>query len=101
MDLFELQTTSGLALGKKVLPSKFRDVLSDGAMEHDLEDLIVRYPGLLNSSDVASFDDADLLIVGRQPGTMTRKRADLFAVTGDGYLVVVEIKRDAQDEKGR
>ena len=62
---------------------------------------IVAQPTLLNWSDVLSFESPDLLIIGRQPRTQTRKRADLFAVTADGELVVIEIKRDAQDEKGR
>lgn len=102
MELFELQeTNSALWIGKKVPPVKFRDVMPEGALEQDFEDLIVRHPSLLNWSDVVSFESADLLIISRQPRTQTRKRADLFAVSTDGELVVIEIKRDAADERGR
>ena len=102
MELFNLQTASGLSLGKKVIPLKFKEVLPLGAKEQDLEDLIVTFPTLLNWSDVASIDSpADLLIISRQPGTQTRKRADLFAISSDAELVIIEIKRDAQDENAR
>src|SRR5206468_1619262 len=40
-------------------------------------------------------------LISRQPRTQTRKRADLFAVSSDGELVVIEIKRDAEDERVR
>jgi hypothetical protein len=101
MELFDLQVASGLSIGSKILPLRFKEVLPDGALEQDLEDLIVAHPSLLNWSDVVSFESSDLLIISRQPRTQTRKRADLFAVSTDGELVVIEIKRDALDEKGR
>jgi hypothetical protein len=101
MELFDLRTASGLSLGKKVLPLKFKEVLPQGAVEQDLEDLIVAFPSLLNWSDVTSFESPDLLIIGRQPRTQTRKRADLFALSTDAELVIIEIKRDAPDEKAR
>jgi hypothetical protein len=100
MELFDLQTAPGLSLGEKRLPLRFKDVLSQGAGERDLEDLIVAFPSLLNWSDLTSINSAaDLLIISRQPRTQTQKRADLFAISSDGELVIIEIKRDAQDEK--
>jgi hypothetical protein len=87
MELFDLQTAPGLSLGKKRLPLKFKDVLSQGAGERDLEDLIVAFPSLLNWSYLTSIDNAaDLLIISRQPRTQTQKRADLFAISSDGEL---------------
>src|SRR5262249_10231997 len=73
MELFNLQAAPALSLGKKVSPSKFKEILPDGALEQDLEDLIVAYPWLLNWSDIASLDP-DLLIISRQPRTQTGKR---------------------------
>lgn len=43
----------------------------------------------------------ELLIIARQPSTANRKRADLFAIDQDGTLIVIEVKRDAEDERGR
>jgi hypothetical protein len=101
MELFNLETASGLSLGTKVFPLKFKEVLSKGAIEKDLEDLIVAFPSLLNWLDITSFESPDLLIISRQPRTQTRKRADLFAISSHAELVIIEIKRDAQDEKAR
>lgn len=103
MELFNLHTTSGLAVGDKISPTRFKDALPDGAKEQDLEDLIVAFPTLLNWSEVSEpkSDNPDLLIISRQPRTQTRKRADLFAISRDGTLVIIELKRDAQDEKAR
>jgi len=102
MELFNLQTTPTLSVGEKVSPSAFKAVLPERALEQDLEDLIVKHPALLNWADIASIvSPPDLLVISRQPRTQTRKRADLFAVTTDGELVVIEIKRDPQDERAR
>ncbi len=101
MELFRLRTASAVSIAEKIGPIRFKAILPDGASEQNLEELIVRYPSLLNWSDVTSFATRDLLIVGRQPVTKTRKRADLFAVSATGDLVIVEVKRDVEDEKGR
>ena len=69
MEFFDLQTGSGLSLGKKVAPVKFKDVLPLGAVERDLEDLIIAFPSLLNWSDKT--ESPDLLIISRQPSTAT------------------------------
>jgi hypothetical protein len=101
MELFGLLTAPGLSIGDKVVPLQFKEISAERAREKDLEDLIVAQPSLLNWSDIATFEIPDLLIISRQPGTLTRKRADLFAVSRNGELVVIEIKRDADDERGR
>lgn len=101
MELFALQAAAKLSIGERVKPLKFKEVLANGALEKDLEDLIVAQPSLLNWSDPGTAEYAELLIISRQPRTLTRKRADLFAISDAGELVVIEIKRDADDEKGR
>lgn len=101
MELFRLQTSPCLELGEGIQPVKFKHVLAQGAKEKDLEDLIVKYPSVLNWSELESFDISDLLIIDRQSVTDTRKRADLFAISTFAELVVIEIKRDAEDAKAR
>src|SRR5262245_27753432 len=101
MELFALQAAAKLSIGERVEPLKFKEVLANGALEKDLEDLIVAQPSLLNWSDPGTAEYAELLIISRQPRTLTRKRADLFAISDAGELVVIEIKRDADDERGR
>ncbi len=105
MQLFEVGTDKNLIVEKEVAPAKFKDWSVGGqpGQEAHIEDLIVRFPGLLNfeayEHGIGSNDE--LLIVSRQPVSSNRKRADLLAVHRDGSLVVVEIKRDAQDAKSR
>jgi hypothetical protein len=101
MELFALQAAAKLSIGERVEPLKFKEVLANGALEKDLEDLIVAQPSLLNWSDPGTAEYAELLIISRQPRTFTRKRADLFAISDAGELVVIEIKRDADDERSR
>jgi hypothetical protein len=101
MALFSIEKGS-IKLQKRINPSRFKHVKDGGARESDMEDLIVENPGLLNWEDFDLKDDIpDLLVIARQPRTANRKRADLFAVHRDGSLVVVEIKRDAEDERAR
>jgi hypothetical protein len=91
----------GLKLERRIEPIRFKNV-NQSSREQDLEDLIVRHPGLLNLGDYSpQSDEPDLLIISRQPKTSTSKRADLFAVDREGNLVVIEIKRDAIDERNR
>ena len=33
MELFDLQVASGLSIGSKILPLRFKEVLPDGALE--------------------------------------------------------------------
>lgn len=99
MDLFNLQADTKLSLGAKVNPIRFRELLPTGGKELDLEDLIIDNPYLLNFHDISEF--SELLIIDRQPCTQTQKRADLFAVSNDGALVIIELKRDAEDERNR
>ncbi len=105
MQLFEVGSGEGLSVEKEVAPALFKEWTVGGksGQEAHIEGLIVRYPGLLNfgSFDLAISSNDELLIVSRQPVSSNRKRADLLAVHRDGSLVVIEIKRDAQDAKGR
>jgi hypothetical protein len=47
------------------------------------------------------FDEETLLIVGQQVINEARGRSDLIAVDEDGSIVLIEIKRDVADIKGR
>lgn len=105
MQLFEVGTDNNLSLEKEVAAAKFKDWSVGGqpGQEAHIEDLIVRFPGLLNfeAFELGISSNDELLIVSRQPISFNRKRADLLAVHRDGSLVVIEIKRDAQDAKSR
>jgi len=69
------------------------------AKEDDLENLIAENASLI---DTATFDsDATLLIIGRQVHTKTNRRMDLVAIDGTGALILIEVKRDAEDVKAR
>lgn len=113
MQLFELKLNvdgndADLMLGGEIKPEKFQSISkgknSKGkdqkSKESDMESLIVANPALLNY-DESDFESADLLIISRQLTSKTNKRADLVALDKDGYLITIEIKRDAQDEKNR
>lgn len=105
MQLLKLDTSTGIAVKGAFKPKRFRDVAvnKSAGKERDIEDLVVSYPGLLNFGEFSFGDQAsaDLLIISRQATTARRKRADLFAVDREGYFVVIEVKRDAVDEKNR
>jgi hypothetical protein len=100
--MYEIQSDkSGLTLARRIEHVRFKTV-NGNSKEQDLEDLIIRHPGLLNTGDFDPADCADdLLIIGRQPRTSSAKRADLFAIHTSGALVIIEIKRDAEDERIR
>lgn len=53
--------------------------------EQQLEDMIVREPGILSS---------EWMLIGRQEITTHGGRIDLLAIAPDGALVLVELKRD-------
>ncbi len=62
-----------------------------GITEANLEEFVRTNIGLLFE------DDESLLIIGQQPINVSQGRADLVAVDGEGNLVLIELKRDAQD----
>ena len=105
MQLFRIETATGIDIAGEIKHIRLKDVAisNSSGKERDLEDLIIQYPGLLNFGDFKLEDRAntDLLIVSRQPITSRRKRADVFAIHRDGSLVVIEVKRDALDERNR
>lgn len=105
MQLFKVKTGDSLSVEGEVSPSQFKDWIvggSSGKEEH-IEALLLRYPGLLNfdAFDLSMSSNDEVLIVSQQPISSNRKRADLLGVHRDGSLVVIEIKRDAQDAKHR
>jgi hypothetical protein len=105
MQLLNLDTTTDIKIKNEIKHHRFRDITINNATakERNIEDLIVAYPGLLNIGEftLGDYSNNDLLIISRQARTTRRKRADLFAIDQDGNLVVIEVKRDAVDEKNR
>lgn len=105
MQLFEVGTGDSLSVKKEVSPSRFKDWTVGGGSgkEEHIEELLLRYPGLLNfdAFDLGMSSNDEVLIVSQQPVSSNRKRADLLGVHRDGSLVVIEIKRDAEDAKHR
>ncbi|WP_207956084.1 PDDEXK family nuclease [Rubrobacter marinus] len=89
----------------EVAPSRFKDWTVGGrtGREEHIEELLVRHPGLLNfeTFDLGMSSNDEVLIVSQQPIASNRKRADLLGVHRDGSLVVIEIKRDAEDASHR
>jgi len=55
------------------------------ASEQELENMIVRTPGILSS---------EWMLIGRQEQTSFGGRIDLLAIAPDGSLVLIELKRD-------
>ena len=49
---------------------------------------------ICNNVSVLVPDDSGLLVIGRQVETIFGGRIDLLCISGDGDLVVVELKRD-------
>jgi hypothetical protein len=63
--------------------------------EADLEEI------LRSNIEILSGDDESLLIVGQQVRTRAKGRSDLIAIDSNGYLVLIEIKRDKFDSESR
>ncbi len=66
--------------------------------EADLEEMIRRDVSLLFPNED---DDETLMILGQQTRSATGKRSDLIAIDSTGALVLIEVKRDADDMRGR
>lgn len=68
-----------------------------GLKEAQLEEFIRKNIQLIFTFGQEDDDDETLLIVGQQVANASGGRNDLVALDGNGNLVVIEIKRDAQD----
>jgi len=105
MQIFQIVPDAQLIIQNEIKPIQLQDIKigEKKVVEKDLEDLIVEYPHLLNYGDceIASRDTAEILIISRQTRTTTNKISDLLGLHIDGTLVVIEVKRDIADEKGR
>src|SRR5687768_4723385 len=66
-----------------------------GLSEADIEEFI-----RLNLAVLFPYEEENLLIVGQQVRNLEAGRADLVAVDGNGSMVLIELKRDA-DDSGR
>lgn len=106
MQLFNLtvdENDKRLMLGDEIKPEQFKNISkgkNQKGKEKDIEEIIVANPSLLNYSE-SDFGSNDLLIISRQLTSKTKKRADLVALDKSGFLITIEIKRDAQDESNR
>ncbi len=69
-----------------------------GLTEANIEEFLRKNIRLLFDEDE---DDETLLIVGQQVVNLRGARNDLVALDGDGYLVLIELKRDAADMAAR
>lgn len=77
------------------------DNISDNSYilkELDLEDLLSRNLEIIFEDES---NERDMQIVGRQLLNINNKRSDLVALSDDGSLVVIELKRFAKDIAGR
>ncbi len=80
-------------------PSTFKAL---GRRESEMEEFIRQNIQLLFTSENAQGAATEsLLIVGQQVSNTEKGRTDLVAIDGNGYLTLVEIKRDADDIKLR
>lgn len=107
MQLIRINKQDTLKVEGVLEPKRFQQLLVAGGAgkEEHIEELLLAYPSLLNKDGYVSPTDptqrTDLLIISRQITTAHGKRADLLAIDRDGSLVIVEVKRDAEDEAGR
>jgi hypothetical protein len=105
MQIFQLVLNSQLTIQNEIKSIQLQAIKigEKKVAEKNLEDLIVEYPHLLNYGDceIDSRDTAEILIISRQTKTTTNKTSDLLGLHIDGSLVVIEVKRDIVDEKGR
>lgn len=105
MQIFQLVPRPQLTIQNEIKPIRLQDIkIGDkNVVEKNLEDFLIEYPQLLNYGDceVSPTETAEILIVSRQTRTTTNKISDLLALHIDGSLVVIEVKRDIADEKGR
>ncbi len=107
MQLLRIANQSTLKIEGVLDPKRLQQFVVAGGTgkEKHLEDLILEHPSLLNYtgfvSQSISTQSNELLIISRQLTTTRGKRADLLAIHWDGSLVIIEVKRDAEDEAGR
>lgn len=76
----------------EVSPTTFKDL---NLREDHIEEF------LRKNISVISGEDENLLIIGQQINNSERGRSDLTAIDESGNIVLIEIKRDIDDIKGR
>lgn len=79
---------------KKLIKTESITLSELGLRENDIEEM------LRNDIEIIS-EDESLLIIGQQVKNAMHGRSDLTAIDKDGSLVLIEIKRDKKDIKGR
>jgi hypothetical protein len=91
--LIPVETKSGLKLSEREIEATtFKDL---SLKEADVEEF------LRKNIDVIFEEDETLLMVGQQVSNLQHGRSDLVALDKNGYVVLIEIKRDVADIVGR
>jgi hypothetical protein len=91
--LIPVETKSGLKLSEREIETTtFKDL---SLKETDVEEF------LRTNIDAVFEEDETLLMVGQQVSNLQRGRSDLIALDENGYVVLIEIKRDVTDIVGR
>lgn len=73
---------------------------NEKALEEDLENIIASNVSIIDPSKNTE-DSRTILIIGRQVRTVTLRRMDLVAIDSSGAIILIEVKRDIADVKGR
>lgn len=91
--LIPVKINKGIEIGdSEVVETSFREL---GLRENEIEEF------LRKNIDVIFGDEETLLIAGQQVSNIERGRSDLIAIDENGYIVLIEIKRDIEDIKNR
>jgi hypothetical protein len=101
--LFKVSADNGKFELEDATPIRFAALPKEGprsATEADLESLIAQNVGLVEATS-ADDEEETMLILARQARTTTGKRMDLVAVDNTGALILIEVKRDAEDVQYR
>src|SRR5690554_4145755 len=88
----DIDNKKGITIKKEQEIKTFKDW---GLSENDIEDFVIKNASLVFG------EEESLLVVGRQVRDTNNKRNDFLFIDGEGALVLVEVKRDVSDIKGR
>lgn len=101
-DMFlKLNIVAGKIETEEPEPIRFRDIPigANGAREADLEEFVRQDVSILFPEE--DEDAGSLLIISQQTRNVSRGRSDLIAIDDTGALVLIELKRDAEDAANR
>ncbi len=91
--MIPININNGIEIGDVELATRsFKDL---ALRENNIEEF------LRKNIEVIFGDEETLLIVGQQVSNIKKGRSDLIAIDENGYIVLIEIKRDVEDIKIR